>query len=406
VSEIPENLARLIGPRKLDRSPVPRHLGWITDAEGRIGLTKLSPTLLALPELSEGPPGAPICSYTDEGGRVEFRVSEIHRADEDTPDPDLTWLTRREVLAQYVDGEVMVDPATRHALAPDGAGGESVAAGVRTFAVQSPTLPPATHTNCHLLESRTGSTHDDTHPLTEGTPATRGLVVDPASTSPSGHAELAERIDRWIGSVGPIEAIVLTHHHADHIGGAEALRERFGAPIWAHPATADRVPFAVDRLLNDGDYAGDWEVLFTPGHAPGHICLWNAPRRLAVVGDMVASVGTIIVEPRDGDMAAYLSSLRRLLALDARVLYPAHGAPVTKATEKLNHYIAHRLWREAAVLKALDDEPASLAVVRARAYPEIDPKISWLADQSTHAHLIKLEQELRARHVGGLWTRV
>ena len=101
--------------------------------------------------------------------------------------------------------------------------------------------------------------------------------------------------------------------------------------------------------------------MFTPGHAPGHLCFVDAAARAIVAGDMVASVGTIIIEPDDdGDMRLYLESLRRLRGeVDggATCLLPAHGPPITDGGARLDFYVAHRLEREARVAAALGDAP-------------------------------------------------
>jgi ribonuclease/clavin/mitogillin len=125
-----------------------------------------------------------------------------------------------------------------------------------------------------------------------------------------------------------------------------------------------------------------------------------------IAGDMVAGEGTILVEPTDGDMAEYLASLARMGELEPSMLLPAHGMPIRDPQRVLDHYVAHRLAREAKILAALSAHgaPASPAELLPRAYDDA-PRAAWpLAALSIEAHLIKLEREGRARRVGGRWS--
>lgn len=177
--------------------------------------------------------------------------------------------------------------------------------------------------------------------------------------------------------------------------------------MWAHALTASRIDTPVARVLADGDtidLAGPvpsrWSVLHTPGHAPGHVCLHDADAGAVVVGDMVASVGTILIEPGDGDMKVYLDQLERLAALDARLALPAHGDPIDDPTALFRRYIAHRGMREAKVLAALrlrGEEGATARDLVPVAYDDV-PVTTWpIAALSLEAHLIKLEREGRVR---------
>jgi glyoxylase-like metal-dependent hydrolase (beta-lactamase superfamily II) len=116
---------------------------------------------------------------------------------------------------------------------------------------------------------------------------------------------------------------------------------------------------------------------------------------MLLAGDMVASTGSIIVEPRDGDMVLYLASLRQMRRLQAVALLPAHGELIADATSKLDEYVAHRLGREAKVLLALRERamPSTAADLVPMAYVEADPSVWPLAALSTEAHLIKLETD-------------
>lgn len=268
--------------------------------------------------------------------------------------------------------------------------------GVAVCPLRTPTLPPATHTNCYLIGTR------------------EVVIVDPASPYPEERAVLDAGVDAIAARGGRVVEIWLTHHHQDHVGGARHLAERLGVPVAAHPETAARLGGQVEvaRHLADGDsitLAGDpprrLRAVFTPGHAPGHICVLDDDTRLLVAGDMVAGVGTILIDPSEGDMAAYLASLARMKALAPSALLPAHGAPIADAAAKIDEYTAHRLWREQRVLAALEARgTATAAALVADAYADTPAFLHKLAERSLIAHLVKLAAEGRIRPSGDGWA--
>lgn len=268
---------------------------------------------------------------------------------------------------------------------------------IRVVPLRTPTLPPATHTNCYIIGD-----------------AARAVAIDPATPYPEEQA----RLDAYVAAEGlTIAEVVLTHHHVDHVADAARLAARHGGvPVSAHAETAARLRarVAVTRTIDDGarlDYGPrGLRALFTPGHAPGHLCFIDEAAGAMVAGDMVASVGTIIVEPDDGgDMRLYLESLRRMrreVDGGATTLLPAHGPPIVDGGARLDFYVAHRLEREARVAAALGDAPAEIAALVPAAYPDVPPAVYKLAERSLLAHLYKLAHEKRARrHDDGRWSR-
>jgi endoribonuclease LACTB2 len=260
--------------------------------------------------------------------------------------------------------------------------------GVVMAPLETPTLPPATTTNCLLI----GAGH--------------GVVVDPASTAPSEHA----RLDALIAELEfEPRAVVLTHHHEDHSAGAWSFAERWQIPMLGHPETASRVQGCAGDLTEGVELAvgGDvLRVLETPGHARGHICLYSPAARSCVGGDMISTVSTILIDPPEGHMGTYLRSIERLAGLELDILYPAHGPPSLRPAALLAHYLEHRRAREEKVYSATGTEPRPLDAIVRLAYDDVDERLWPLARRSALAHLVHLDEQGRLVAQGGeRWQR-
>jgi len=326
------------------------------------------------------------------------------------------WIKPSEALARWKRGEIVMAPPTLHIIRALATHGDSIETlspaltsipeanrgmvrriefrpGIFLFPVRTPTLPPATHTNCYIIGGE------------------ELIVIDPASAYEEEQRELDTFLDSLFEEGRRVRELILTHLHPDHIGGANHLRERLGVPVAAHRLTAERISHSVkvDRLIDENDLielTGDagWRLraLHTPGHSRGHLCFYEEITGAIITGDLIVGVGTVVIDPPEGNMLDYFNSLRRLLALPKlSVLLPAHGPAIGSAREKIEEYIEHRTMRENKILGAVRAGASTPRDVVEVAYTDVHPSMYGLAERSTVAHLEKLEAEGRvSRHNG------
>jgi glyoxylase-like metal-dependent hydrolase (beta-lactamase superfamily II) len=163
--------------------------------------------------------------------------------------------------------------------------------------------------------------------------------------------------------------------------------------------------YAPDRILADGETieAGGvtLEAVHTPGHTSNHLCFAWGHRLFS--GDHVMGWSTTVVIPPDGHMGAYMASLQKLQARAETLYHPAHGEPVEDPQRLLRGMLTHRVQRERQLLRLLEEAPAPLADLTARAYPALDPRLRPAAEATALAHLITLEERGAVTCVGSLW---
>jgi glyoxylase-like metal-dependent hydrolase (beta-lactamase superfamily II) len=274
------------------------------------------------------------------------------------------------------------------------------------------------------------------------------VVIDPGPTLDTHRDALASAVDGLT-----VTAIVVTHCHSDHSPLAPWLSGLTAAPVLAfgphgsdvldadlvgalarfdadhaarHPAPAQPEPvmeesvdvaFRPDVALADGDVAAELRsagstlvlrAVHTPGHTSNHLCLTveSEGRSVLFTGDHVMGWSTTVVGPPDGDMAAYVDSLRRVAARPDQVLYPTHGAPMGRQPQQfVAQLIAHRLHREQQIVEALtaaQHRTLALGDLVPNLYADVRHELHKPAARSVLSHLLKLQHDGRLRrHVVG-----
>ncbi|HEX5890534.1 MAG TPA: MBL fold metallo-hydrolase [Pyrinomonadaceae bacterium] len=325
---------------------------------------------------------------------------------------DGEWITAEAAYERWLRDQVVAVPPTLHALTTI-AGGvsqdlvERFLANINAqgeiarritfrpnyicFPVRTPTRPPATHTCCYLIHT-----------------SKEILVVDPGSPYEDEQQALAGCLDEMIAEGRRVREIIITHLHPDHIGGVNVLKAHLGGdvPVASHAQTAEALremnsDVHVDRFIEDGDVItleGEPQIklnaLHTPGHARGHLCFHDPDRGALLTGDNIVGVGSVLIDPPEGNMRDYLNSLQRMRSLpNLTVLFGGHGPAVATPYQKIDEYISHRLERERNILEAVRDGATDPKQIVAKVYTDVSPKAYAMAERAVLAHLEKLRED-------------
>ncbi|HSE24734.1 MAG TPA: MBL fold metallo-hydrolase [Pyrinomonadaceae bacterium] len=255
------------------------------------------------------------------------------------------------------------------------------------FPVRTPTRPPATHTNCYLVHT-----------------SQELLIFDPGSPYEEEQQALAECVDSLLAEGRTVREIIITHLHPDHVGGVNALRDHLQGTVSvaAHSETSEALPnIRVDRLIQDGEMITlrgeptiSLQAMHTPGHARGHLCFHDADHNALITGDNIVGLGSVLIDPPQGDMTKYLASLKRMRSIaNLNVLFGGHGPAIATPYKKIDEYISHRLERETRILDAVRHGIGIPEAIVKAVYTDISPKAYAMAERSVIAHLEKLMSE-------------
>src|SRR5579863_6940936 len=226
-------------------------------------------------------------------------------------------------------------------------------------------------------------------------------VIDPGP-------DLAEHVAALLAGLSgeTVTHILVTHTHRDHSPAAAAVKTATGAPTYGFgPHAGGRRGEAGVEEGGDWDFTPDivvrdresvegekwrFEAVHTPGHTSNHLCFALPDAGILFSGDHVMGWSTSVIAPPDGDMAAYMASLDKLLARGDRVYWPTHGPPITEPGRHVRAFIAHRREREAGILDCLKSGVETVDAMVGRLYVGLNPALRRAAGRSVLAHLIDL----------------
>jgi glyoxylase-like metal-dependent hydrolase (beta-lactamase superfamily II)/8-oxo-dGTP pyrophosphatase MutT (NUDIX family) len=252
--------------------------------------------------------------------------------------------------------------------------------------IPSCTFPPVKRTNAFLIG-------DEDEPK---------VLIDPSPES----LQVLEKLLRTLGD-NSVDALFITHHHRDHHEHAPELARRLNIPVWMSAYTCSRISqkYGADYFANvqvetkrDRDKLTSWKgeavrVVEVPGHDAGQLALAPESMRWFIVGDLIQSVGTVVIPPSEGDMATYFQTLEKIIALDPAVIIPSHGMPM-RSTFRLAATLQHRREREDEI-KELHTSGKSHNQIFDILYKDVPQQLRPFAIMNIESHLDKLQQEER-----------
>ncbi|MBI4455896.1 MAG: MBL fold metallo-hydrolase [Acidobacteria bacterium] len=259
--------------------------------------------------------------------------------------------------------------------------------GVLMAPLKTRTKPPATHTNFFAVGQE------------------QLYLIDPAADDPPEQEKLWELFDELLAEGRVLKGVLLTHGHPDHIGAVEECQRRYGLPVYAHRLTAQSLPKICFQSYLDHnqdfdlgcspDGGAPWKlhVYHLPGHAPGHVAFQETRYRALIVGDLISSLSSILIDPADGHLGTYLKSLEFLKSVADGLIYPGHGHPVTDGRSAVEQARQHRQEREEQLLAALSLQPQPIEPLLEKVYGDLHSSLKRWAERSLRSGLIKLMEE-------------
>jgi endoribonuclease LACTB2 len=252
--------------------------------------------------------------------------------------------------------------------------------GVKQFLPLSNTFPPAKRTNCFLIGDA------------------RAYLIDPSPKDDIEYQKLKRSIKDH-----QVNALFLSHHHPDHHERAPELAKELGVPVGMSEITKrlllesygkDYLNGLEIEIFKEGDILTrslgvNVEVLWVPGHDEGQLALAPVTKTWFFVGDLVQSVGTVVIGGKHGDMAKYFKSLNRVIQYSPQFILPSHGIALG-GVHKIEMTLKHRQHREDQICELLKQGKKAediLGVI----YEGLDSRLERYALATIKAHIVKIQ---------------
>jgi glyoxylase-like metal-dependent hydrolase (beta-lactamase superfamily II) len=249
-------------------------------------------------------------------------------------------------------------------------------------------------------------------------------MIDSGLASAEAWESFEQQLDELAVPHDALHTIVVTHGHHDHFGLADRLRERSGAEVWLHQDDAEflqryyveidfyrdqlrdwlirhgahpdeafeltarlensvhpELPGPPDRSLQGGELLAvgpyRFEIIWSPGHTPGHVCLYEPQRRWFFSGDHILPHVSPNVSLRpyspESPMPGYLDSLRRISEMEIDLGLPGHGDPFPTMAGRARDLLSHQLDRQAMLTEIVAPVPQTAYELAARVWADTKP---------------------------------
>lgn len=215
--------------------------------------------------------------------------------------------------------------------------------------------------------------------------------------------EINTYIKLWEEKLKPeLSAIILTHRHDDHIGGALKLNKATNGTLICGEQEVPHISKSLSSITSlvgakDGDKFNlgnlTLEIIETPGHTSGSICIFLHEQKILFTGDTVLGGTTTAISPGQGSMADYINSLNKLIGYNSLYICPGHGNIINDPQKKLESIIKQRINRENQIIKVLEKGSASAEDMFLQMYKRLDERLHQSAIGQIKSHLIKLKNE-------------
>ncbi|HXH30555.1 MAG TPA: MBL fold metallo-hydrolase [Bacteriovoracaceae bacterium] len=252
---------------------------------------------------------------------------------------------------------------------------------VRQIMPLSHTLPPASRTNAFLI----------------GDGAAPKVLIDPSPQDDDEYRKFKNTLKAF-----KVDKIMLTHHHPDHYERSNQLARELRVPVLLSSYTFDRIVETTPdyflgikvTFLQEGDVLTKWlerDVLVyeIPGHDEGQLAVAPSDLSWFLAGDLFQGIGTVVIGGEEGDMKKYFQTLKRVITLNPRVVFPSHGIGLG-GVSILEKTLDHRLVRENQIL-TLSKEGLDPQQMLEKIYAEVDRRLWPYALMNIQKHLVKLK---------------